>query len=139
MAVMRQLPLKVSLIGVMVLGSIAMWIATPVGWIYLIAHFAASSQVQLWHVVVIMIGIPLTMVVIGKALGALNRFYGRATNTVPEVRVRAPWHRSMRGEDDGRPPRTILDVVMVCSVGVALAMMGVWFLFFASGGGLPSS
>jgi hypothetical protein len=43
----------------------------------------------------------------------------------------------MRAERDEGRPRTILDVVMVISVGVAVFCFGVWFLFFARGGGLP--
>jgi hypothetical protein len=47
-----------------------------------------------------------------------------------------PWHRSLRGESEGRPPRQILDVVMVISVMSAGFIFLVWFLFFA-GSSLP--
>ncbi len=53
------------------------------------------------------------------------------------VRVRMPWHRSMRGEDDSRAPRSVLDVVMVISVSGALLVFAGWFFFFA-GSPLPS-
>ena len=44
----------------------------------------------------------------------------------------------MRGEDDSRPPRSVLDVVMVISVSIALvAMFGIWFFVFA-GSSLPT-
>ena len=43
----------------------------------------------------------------------------------------------MRGDEDHRPPRSVLDVVMVISVGVALLAMAVWFFFFA-GSSLPT-
>ena len=53
------------------------------------------------------------------------------------MRVRAPWHRSMRGDEDSRPPRSVLDVVMVISVSIAVTAMAIWFFFFA-GSSLPS-
>jgi len=49
-----------------------------------------------------------------------------------------PWHRSLRGEQEGRQPRQILDVVMVISVGAAGFTFLMWFLFFA-GSSLPGS
>jgi hypothetical protein len=132
-------PIKVGLIAVMAIGSLAMWIVTPLAWVYGAAQLSAGSQLRFGHVLMILVGIPVTMVVIGKGLGSLNRFYGRVTQTTPDVRIRAPWNRSLRGDRDERHPRSILDVVMVCSVSVALALMAVWFLFFARGGGLPNT
>ena len=43
----------------------------------------------------------------------------------------------MRGEDDSRPPRSVLDVVMVISVSIAVVLMAFWF-FFLAGSSLPS-
>ena len=43
----------------------------------------------------------------------------------------------MRGEDDSRPPRSVLDVVMVISVSIALVIFGIWFFVFA-GSSLPT-
>ena len=45
--------------------------------------------------------------------------------------------KSMRGERDSGRQRTVLDVVMVCSVALALLCFGVWFFAFA-GSSLPS-
>lgn len=136
---MPQTPVKVAIIAAMALGSLAMWIATPLGWIYLVSRLSSSSQVQMWHIFTVLVGIPLTMVVIGKVLGGLNDVYGRVTDTTPTVRVTPPWRRSLRGERGEGHPRTVLDVVMVVSVSLALLAMAVWFIFFASGGGLPSA
>jgi hypothetical protein len=43
----------------------------------------------------------------------------------------------MRGEDEGRAERTVLDVVMVISVAIGFVAMGIWFFFFA-GSSLPT-
>ena len=77
------------------------------------------------------------MVVVGKGLSQLNRVYGEVTGTTPIVRVVLPWNRSMRGERDAGHPRTVLDVVMVCSVAVALVLFVLWFFLFA-GSSIPT-
>jgi hypothetical protein len=127
-----------ALIALMGLGSILLWLAVPVGWIYLASKMVKSSQPTMGPYVMVLVGIPLTMVVVGKLLSRLNRVYGEVTGTTPEVRVRMPWMRSMRDERESGPPRTILDVVMVVSVGLALLCFGVWFFLFA-GSSLPSA
>lgn len=126
----------VALILLMGLGSIVLWLGIPFGWIYLASQMVESSQPTLGPYVLVLIGIPVTMVVFGKGLSKLNRTYGEMTGTTPQVYLHAPWNRSMRGERGAGHPRTILDVVMVLSVGVAMACLGVWFLFFAEGGGI---
>lgn len=133
-----SLAAKGAIIVVMALGSVVMWLVNPVAWIWGVSQLADSTQVTMTQIVVLMVGIPGTMVVLGQALGRLNRLYGRVSGQQPSVRIAAPWHRSMRDSRDAGAPRTILDVVMVASVAVAIALMGVWFAFFAHGGGLPN-
>ncbi len=127
----------VALIAVMAVGSVVMWLGVPYGWVYVVSKQVESSQPTMGPYIVLLFGIPLTMAVVGKLLGALNRFYGRVTDTTPEIHVVLPWQRSMRGERDAGHPRTILDVVMVISVAVALTAFGGWFFLFA-GSPLPS-
>jgi hypothetical protein len=126
------------LIAVMAVGSVLLWIGIPVGWLYLASRVADSSQPSMGPYVMVLVGIPATMIAMGKLLAALDRTYGRVTGTAPQARVQAPWHRSMRGEDDSRPPRSVLDVVMVISVLIAGAAFGIWFFVFA-GSSLPGA
>jgi hypothetical protein len=128
---------RAALIGVMAIGSIAMWVAVPVAWLYLASRISEGSQPTLGPFVMVLVGIPASMVAIGKLLAALNRYYGRVTRTEAQVRVQMPWHKSMRGERESTRPRSVLDVVMVISVTVALALFGFWF-FFIAGSSLPS-
>lgn len=125
-----------ALIALMAVGSVALWLGVPFAWIYLASQLVSSSQPTMGPYVMVLVGIPVTMVAVGKALAKLNRVYGNVTHTTPEVRVRAPWHRSMRGERDAGHPRTVLDVVMVVSVSLALACFGLWFFLLAEGGGI---
>ena len=126
----------VLLIALMAFGSVMMWLGVPFLWIYGVSKSVESSQPTMGPYVLLLFGIPLSMVIVGKLLGRLNRVYGEVTNTTPEVKVVLPWHRSMRGERDAGHPRTILDVVMVLSVALAMTLMGIWFFFFAEGGGI---
>lgn len=125
------------LIGLMAIGSVVLWIGVPLGWIWLASNIVDSSEPSMTPYVMVLVGIPLTMVVVGKGLAQLNRVYGEVTGTTPTVRVVLPWHRSMRGERDAGHPRTVLDVVMVCSVTVALVLFVLWFFLFA-GSSIPT-
>jgi hypothetical protein len=125
------------LILVMAIGSISMWIAVPVGWLYLASRLANGTQATLGLFVLVLVGIPVSMVVIGKGLSSLNRLYGRVTGTTTKVRAQLPWQRSMRGERGTTRQTTVLDVVMVVSVSLALLVFGFWF-FVLAGSSLPT-
>ena len=125
------------LIALMAIGSILLWLGIPVGWLYLVSRLVKSSQPSMGPYVLLIVGIPASMIVVGKALSKLNRVYGEVTGTTPTMRVRSPWMKSMRGERDSGRQRTVLDVVMVWSVALALLCFGVWFFAFA-GSSLPS-
>jgi hypothetical protein len=125
------------LIALMAVGSIVLWLGIPVGWLYLVSRLVDSSQPSMGPYVLLIVGIPASMIVVGKALSKLNRVYGEVMGTTPTARTRSPWMKSMRGERDSGRPRTVLDVVMVWSVALALLCFGVWFFAFA-GSSLPS-
>jgi hypothetical protein len=126
------------LIALMALGSVILWLGVPFAWLYAVSQIYDSSEPKMGSFVMVLVGIPLTMVVVAKLLGRLNRIYGEITNTTPQVRVVLPWHRSMRDERDAGYPATILDVVMVCSVAFAVLCLLIWFIV-AAGNPLPSN
>ena len=119
------------LIVLMAIGSILLWLGIPVGWLYLVSRLVSSSQPSMGPYVLLLVGIPASMIVVGKALSKLNRVYGDVMGTTSSARVRSPWMKSMRGERDSGRQRTVLDVVMVWSVALALLCFGVWFFAFA--------
>jgi len=120
----------IGLIALMVIGSLMLWVGIPIGWIWIGSKLQKGTQPQLGPYLVVLAGVIVSMIVMGKLLSRLNRAYGRLMGQ-ESVRVRLPWHRSMRGERDTGHPRTILDVVMVASVSAALFAFGIWFMFFA--------
>jgi hypothetical protein len=125
------------LILLMALGSVLLWIGIPVGWLYLVSRLVDSSEPSMGPYVLVLVGIPTTMIVVGKGLAVLDRTYARVTRTQARVRVQAPWHRSLRGDRSPARARSVLDVVMVASVALAVVCFAVWFFLFA-GSSLPT-
>ena len=96
---------KVALIALMAVGSIFLWIGIPVGWLWIGSQLQSDSgQASFGLYLGVLVGIIVSMVVTGKLLHGLNGVYGRLTGA-ETVRVRMPWHRSLRGEDEGRAPQ----------------------------------
>jgi hypothetical protein len=126
----------VLLILLMGVGSIAMWLVVPIGLVYLASQLQDSAQPSLGPYLVVIFGLPIGMVIIGKLLGSLDRYYHRVTGTERDVRVQMPWMKSMRGERGSTRPFRMLNVVMVVSVSLAAICFGIWFFFFA-GSSIP--
>jgi hypothetical protein len=128
---------KAGLILLMAVGSILLWIGSPIFWLWLASQMQKDSQAAgFGPYMVVLFGIAITAVALAKGLQQLNRAYSSVAG-VEEARVIMPWHRSMRGEDEGRAQRTVLDVVMVISVAIGATAFGIWFFFFA-GSSLPT-
>jgi hypothetical protein len=129
-------PLSLLLIVLMAFGSVLMWLGVPVGLIYLASRIADSPTPSMGPYLLILIGLPVGMVAVGKVLGALDRYHGRATGLDDGKPMQATWKVSMRGERQRQRRRSVLDTVMMVSVGVALVLSAVWFFGFA-GSSLP--
>ena len=124
------------LVLVMAVGSVLMWIGAPVFWLWLASRIADSSQPSLGLYVLVLVGIIVSMAVIGKGLGTVNRIHMDITGNLPQKREQTIWLRSMRGEREVNRQTGVLGVVMAWSVSVALLLFGVWFFLFAEGGGI---
>jgi hypothetical protein len=112
-----------------------MWIGVPLGLIYLASQVAGSSRPSAGPYLLVLIGLPVGMALVGKCLGTLDRLHGRLTGR-HEDRRRATWLRSLRGARPERRGGGVLDQVMLVSVSLALAAFAVWFFGFA-GSSLP--
>jgi hypothetical protein len=131
----RWSPPAVALVLLMAIGSVLMWLGVPLGLIYAASQLADSSNPSLGPYVLVLIGLPLGMAVIGKGLGALDRLHTRITGTETDP-YRPGWTRSMRGERTVSRRGGVLDTVMIVSVAAALVAFAVWFFAFA-GSSLP--
>ena len=136
LAILRK-PTALLLVLLMAIGSVFLWLGIPVLWIWGISQAVDTTQPQLGPYMAILFGVPTTMFLFGRVLFRLNQTYERVTGTTSEVRVQLAWMRSMRGERTSGRRTTVLELVMIISVGVALFAFGIWFLFFA-GSSLPT-
>jgi hypothetical protein len=131
------MPTAAFLILLMAVGSVVLWIGIPIGWLFLASRIVDTSQPTLGPYVMLIFGIPITMVVFGKLLFTLDRVFERVTGRAAETEFRPPWLRSMRGERTVARRISVLEGVMIVSVGIAAFAAAVWFFLFA-GSSLPS-
>ena len=129
-------PPALLLVLLMAVGSIVMWIGVPLGLIYAASQLAGSSRPSAGPYLLILVGLPIGMAIVGKLLGMLDRLHGRLTGR-REERHRASWLRSMRAERTSTREGGVLDTVMIVSVALALVAFAVWFFAFA-GSSLPT-
>jgi hypothetical protein len=118
------------LVVVMVVLALAMWIAVPVGWLWIGSQLTETQQPSGTAYFVVGAGILISMLGIGYLLARLNRIYMRLTAPAAGPRVHSAWMRSMRtsGEEYGRG---VLDVIMVGSAVIAIFAMAAWFFLLA--------
>ena len=131
-------PFSLFLIALMALGSVVMWIGVPLGLIYLASRLADSPKPSMGPYLVVLIGLPVGMMLVGKLLGALDSMHGRYTGLDEGKPEQATWLKSMRGDRERKRRRSVLDSVMVISVAVAVVLAAIWFFGFA-GSSLPGA
>jgi hypothetical protein len=131
-------PRSLLLVLLMAVGSVVMWLGVPIGLVYAASKIADSSQPSLGPYLLVLLGLPAGMAVVGKGLGALDRAHQRLTGIGDEGPYRGAWTRSLRAERTSTRRGGVLDRVMLISVGVAVLAMAVWFFAFA-GSSLPGA
>ena len=135
---MRKKLTQGGLIALMALGGLMLWFGNPVIWLWIGSHTTGSQQGRMGPYLLIVFGILVSTVIVSLALSRLNRTYQAVTGHVSTVRVRLPWLRSLRGEQEGRPEVTVLDFVLVATAISAILTFVFWFFVFA-GSSLPGS
>jgi hypothetical protein len=130
-------PAAIVLVALMAIGSIVMWLGVPLGLIYVASKLADTPNPSMGPYLLVLIGLPIGMAVVGKALGALNRAHIRLTGAEVDE-YRPGWTRSLRGERAVQRRGGVLDRVMLLSVAIAAVAFAVWFFGFA-GSSLPGS
>lgn len=121
---------QLGLIATMILGSVGMWLGAPALWLWLAGRNSAVAQTAMGSLVLILIGIPATMIGIGKLLARVDDRYTARFGRGQALNDRARWLHNVRG--DGQEP-SMLDKIMVGSIAVLLVLLGIWFLFFSGG------
>ena len=129
---------QAGLIVLMVLGGLMLWIGNPAIWLWIGSQTTGSQQGGMGPYVLVAFGILVSTVIVSLGLARLNRIYQEVTGHVSTVRVRLPWMRSLRGEEDARPEVTVLDFVLVATAVSAIVTFVFWF-FVLAGSSLPGS
>ncbi|MBO9532174.1 MAG: hypothetical protein J7513_04270 [Solirubrobacteraceae bacterium] len=124
---------QIALIAAMFVGSVLMWAGAPAFWLWLAGQFSKVSSSGMNQYLMVIVGIPVSMVIIGKGLARLDhRYTNRFGNPTETHFAAARWLRSARGGGEEEPP-SMLDKVLVVAVGMALLAVGIWFVFFSAG------
>jgi hypothetical protein len=129
---------QAGLVALMVLGGLLLWFGNPVIWLWIGSQMTETQRASMGPYFVVAIGILGSTIAVAVGLARIHRRYQEISGHVPTVRVRLPWMRSVRGDEDSRPEVTVLDVVVVTTALMGLTAALVWFLFFA-GSPLPSA
>jgi hypothetical protein len=129
-------PAAVGLVALMAIGSVVMWMGVPLALLYAASKLADTPKPSMGPYLLVFLGLPVGMALVGKALGWLNRAHIRLTGAETDE-YRPGWTRSMRGERAVDRRNGVLDRVMIISVAVAALAFAVWFFGFA-GSSLPT-
>ena len=108
-------------ISIMILGSLGLWLGTPLLWLWVGSQIQGSTASLALALLVMALGVLVTVWVAARVLAALSDGY-RA--------IRVP-----QGCAD--PGHEMLETVLVVTAGVALVAFGVWFLLFAGADPIP--
>lgn len=115
----KSAAMRLRAFGMFVIG-MAMWAGVPGFWLFVGGSivFKPGGSVAP-ALAVMMVGSLATIVGLIKLLGVLN----------------SEWLEEYEELNQRKPVRTPLEPVLVISAAIALAIFGIWFTFFAGGGG----
>jgi hypothetical protein len=129
---------QTGLVILMVLGGLMLWFGNPVIWLWIGSQMSETQRASMGPYFVVALGILTSTIGVSFGLARIHRQYQEVSGRTPTVRVRLPWMRSVRGEEDSRPEVTVLDVVVVSTAVLGILAALFWFLFLA-GSSLPAA
>ncbi|MDQ6607373.1 MAG: hypothetical protein M3Z06_12600 [Actinomycetota bacterium] len=106
---------------IMFIGSLVLWIGTPLAWLWIGSQIQGSTSSLGAALGVMFVGVIVTISALAMILSKLSNVY-RA-------------NRIARGLDD--PGHFVLEGVLVVSAGVTLTAFAVWFFLFAGASPVP--
>lgn len=113
----------------MVVGCVAIWTVSPLGWLWVASQVDAGGPPTMEAIAVVVVGVVLTSLAIGKGMTVLHARY-RQLRGQETVTIRLPWGRTQGHERTGRQLElTVLDVILISSVLIAISLYNYWFLF----------
>jgi hypothetical protein len=124
------------LVVVMVLGSLVLWLAVPVAWLWVASRIDTSLDASMRAYGAVAIGVPITMLGLFWLLRRLDQFHQQLTGSAPSRRLAPAWRRSLSEERDLHAPTSALDIILAGTAVAAVIALVVWFFLFA-GSSLP--
>jgi hypothetical protein len=109
------------LVSIMVLGSIVLWVGTPLLWLWIGSQVQGQTESLGDALAVAFVGVVITIMLLASVLSRLSDVY-RA-------------NRMARGRGD--PGHVVLEGVLVVSAGITVTVFAIWFLFFAGAAPAP--
>jgi hypothetical protein len=126
-----------ALVVVMVVGSLTLWLAVPLAWLWGASKMNQSLDPSFGAYAAIAVGIPATMLFLFMLLRRVDAAHRSLTGDVGDTKpVPPPWRRSMRDERNMHAPTSALDIILVATAIAAGLVLVVWFVFLA-GSPLP--
>jgi hypothetical protein len=111
----------VLVMAIMVIGSIVLWVGTPLAWLWIGSQIQGATQSIGAALAAAFVGVIATILVLASLLTRLSDLY-RA-------------NRVARGRGD--PGHVVLESVLVVSAGVSLTAFTIWFFLFAGAAPAP--
>lgn len=132
----RHLRLKrVTLVCLMALATLNMWTGGPLLALWIGSRVQGPGPPSMLAVAVAAVSLGVVSYVLVKLLAWLDAVYARVAGRPTSVNRHVPWLRSMRGE---RPHQhkhardlSALEVVLIITVVVVVALFEVWFFFYS--------
>ena len=111
----------VLVILIMFLGSLVLWVGTPLLWLWVGSQIQGATESLGTALGAMFIGVVLTVTVVAGVLAKLSDVYRRNCLN--------------RGAND--PGHVVLEAVLVVSAGLTLIVFVIWFFFFAGASPVP--
>jgi hypothetical protein len=121
----------------MVVDALSMWTIVPLGWIWIGSMISDTQEPSGGPYMLVFVGIVISILVLAWLLGRLNRLYVRITGSNAIANIRPAWMKGMTEDRLEARGATVMETVVVTSVGLAILGMVFWF-FFLAGSPLPS-
>ncbi len=120
-ALLRSGAGAVLVISIMFIGSIVLWVGTPLAWLWVASQIQGATESLGTALLAAFIGVLVTVTALGSVLARLSDVY--RANCVA------------RGLND--PGHVMLEGVLVVSAGLTLIAFGIWFFFLAGASPVP--
>ncbi|MGA7395855.1 MAG: hypothetical protein WBW62_00245 [Solirubrobacterales bacterium] len=111
--------------------ALSMWTAVPLAWLWIGSQLAATQFPSMGPYLVVLLGVIVSILLVGYLLGRLNEVYLKVTGEKSVDPIRLGWLKSLRDSEKTQRPPSVLETVIVGSVLIASIAMLAWFFTLA--------